>query len=719
VLNPAQLEAVMTLEGPVLVIAGAGSGKTRTLVYRVAHLVESGEAPESILLLTFTRKASQEMLDRAAGLADPRCRFVSGGTFHSLAHRVLRNHAELLGFKNSFTMLDRPDMEAAIHSLVPELKIPKGSARFPKRSTLANILSKAANVQLPIDDLMMAEYGQFIQFVNEVSRLGRLYRDYKKTNQLMDYDDLILNLRKLLSEHEDVRNDLSRQYRYIMVDEYQDTNTIQSDIVSWLAHAHQNIMVVGDDAQSIYSFRGANYRNMFDFQKKFKEPKIVKLEENYRSVQPILTFTNTLMNQAGEKFTKCLFTNRKGSELPRVVDTRTEPEQAMFVCRYVKEQIAQGRPISDMAVLFRAGYHSFELETELARQGVRFMKYGGFKFLDSAHIKDFLAHLRVVINRDEAVSWVRILRLIKNVGQVKTNTIIQWMKTNNIPPGQIATWPGAGKRDNGIKPLSKLLAGLSSNNMKPQKAVEKVMEYYTPILQERFDNFPKRQKDLDQLIPMAGRYEKLRNFLDDLTLEPPSSASDIEPEKRHETLTLSTVHSAKGLEWPVVIIIWAMEGRFPSAMAYNNPADLEEERRLMYVAATRAKDELILCYPGQESMPPWQMAGAGIRSGLSSFIRDLPDGIVSYESNGHRRGSSRKWNDLNPAHNRARKEVNQEAFHADPSGPAGFSQGEKVRHPAFGPGVVSKFVSNDKVEIVFRDAGRKLLHLEYTTLEKI
>ena len=454
-------------------------------------------------------------------------------------------------------------------------------------------------------------------------------------------------------------------------------------------------------------------------QKKFPEPKIIKLEENYRSVQPILTFTNALMDQANEKFTKCLFTNRKGSELPKVVDTRTEPEQAMFVCRYVKEQIAQGRPISDMAVLFRAGYHSFELETELARQGVRYMKYGGFKFLDSAHIKDFLAHLRVVINRDEAVSWDRILRLIKNVGQAKTNTIIQWMKTNNIPPGQIATWPGAGKRDSGIKSLSKLLAGLSSNNMKPQKAVEKVMEYYAPILQERFDNYPKRQKDLDQLIPMAGRYKKLRSFLDDLTLEPPSSASDLEPEKRHETLTLSTVHSAKGLEWPVVIIIWVMEGRFPSAMAYNNPADLEEERRLMYVAATRAKDQLIMCYPGQESMPSWQMAGGGFRSGLSSFIRDLPDGIVSYESNGRRRGSSRKWNDLDPAHNWTRKEVTKEAFHADQPGPAGFSQGEKVRHPAFGPGVVSKFVSNDKVEVVFRDAGRKLLHLEYTTLEKI
>ena len=377
---------------------------------------------------------------------------------------------------------------------------------------------------------------------------------------------------------------------HIMVDEYQDTNTIQSDIVSWLAHAHQNIMVVGDDAQSIYSFRGANYRNMFEFQKKFKEPKIVKLEENYRSVQPILTFTNTLMNQANEKFTKCLFTNRKGSELPKVVDTRTEPEQAMFVCQYVKEQIAQGRHISDMAVLFRAGYHSFELETELARQGVRFMKYGGFKFLDSAHIKDFLAHLRVVINRDEAVSWDRILRLIKNVGQAKTNTIIQWMKTNNIPPGQIATWPGAGKRDSGIKSLSKLLAGLSSNNMKPQKAVEMVMEYYAPILQERFDNYPKRQKDLDQLMPMAGRYEKLRNFLDDLTLEPPSSASDLEPEK-----------GMRPSRFPLSIRPKGLNGLLSSSSGPWKADSLLQWHKQSRRSGRRTEAHVCCCHPGQRS----------------------------------------------------------------------------------------------------------------------
>ncbi len=718
VLNPAQLDAVMTLDGPVLVIAGAGSGKTRTLIYRVANLVESEETPESILLLTFTRKASQEMLDRASELSDTRCRFVSGGTFHALAHRVLRSHSELLGYSYSFTILDRSDMEAVIYSLIPELGIQKRSARFPKRGTLANILSKSANVQLQIEDLMIKEYGQFIHFAPQINKLGKLYQDYKKTNQLMDYDDLILNLRKLLEEHEDVRRNLSRQYRHIMVDEYQDTNTIQSDIVFCLAHDHGNIMVVGDDSQSIYSFRGANFKNMFEFQKQFSGTKIIKLEENYRSVQPILTLTNTLMDQAGEKFTKCLFTNRQGSELPRVVDTGTESEQAMFVCRYVKEQVDQGRSISDIAVLFRAGYHSFQLETELTRQGISYVKYGGFKFLESAHIKDFLAHLRVIVNRNESVSWVRILKLIKNVGEIKARKIIKWMKTNDIPPGRLAQWPGLGKRDSGIKPLSKILESLSSDNITPKKAIEKVMEYYTPIMEGMFDDYPRRQKELDQIIPMAVRYRNLNDFLDDLTLDPPSSSSDIEPVDKKETLTLSTVHSSKGLEWSSVVIIWAMEGRFPSSRSYNNPADLEEERRLMYVAATRAKDQLIICYPGHESLPSWQMTGASSRSGVSSFIRSLPDGVVSYESSGQNKFVRHKWREQEQNYKLVRKKESIKKHHPDKPGQTEFSQGDKVMHPAFGAGVVSKLIANDKLEVIFSKTGKKLLHLGYTTLNK-
>jgi DNA helicase-2/ATP-dependent DNA helicase PcrA len=709
VLNPAQLEAVMTLEGPLLVIAGAGSGKTRTLVYRVARLVETDVPPEDILLLTFTRKAAQEMLDRASSLSDTRCRFVSGGTFHSLALRVLRTHAELLGFANSFTILDRSDMEEVIGSLVPELAMPKGTPRFPKRGTLANILSKAANLQQPVDEFMTQEYGQFIEFSGQINRLSRLYGHYKKTHKLMDYDDLILNLRKLLEEREEIRRELSLKYRYVLVDEYQDTNKIQSDIVKWLAHDHKNIMVVGDDSQSIYSFRGANYKNMFDFTSLYPGAKIIKLEENYRSTQPILTLTNALMNQANEKYTKCLFTKREGGAKPRIIDTRTEPEQAKFVCRYIKEQMRQGLSIRDFAILFRAGYHSFELEAELTRQGFRYVKYGGFKFLESAHIKDFLAHLRVGINRDEAVSWVRVLRLVNNVGHAKSQSIIQWMRSNRIPPEQVGKWPGTGKKEGGLKPLGKLLASLVSKKMKPQKAVERVMEYYVPILKEKFDDYPRRQKELEQLLPMAGRYRKLKGFLDDLILDPPTSSADVDLEKKGEALTLSTVHSAKGLEWPVVLIIWVMEGRFPSAKAYSNPLDLEEERRLMYVAATRAKDQLIMCYPGQESMPVWQLSETGHGNGLSSFIRSLPGYVISHESPGFQKTFfSRKQDKTGPDHSRPKQEE-----------PSGLCRGDRVRHPAFGRGVISRLVGKEKVEVLFRNAGRKLLHLEYTTLEKI
>ena len=709
VLNPTQWEAVMTLEGPVLVIAGAGSGKTRTLVYRVARLVETGVPPENILLLTFTRKAAGEMLERAAGLADERCRHVPGGTFHSLAYRVLRENANLLDYKNTFSILDRSDMEEVIQSLVREMQVDRGSIRFPKRSTLASVLSKSANLEMGIEDLIKEEYSQFLEYIPEMKRLGRLYGIYKKENQLMDYDDLILLFRKLLSEDEPLRDRLSQQYRYIMVDEYQDTNGIQADIVSWLAHRHHNIMVVGDDSQSIYSFRGANYKNMFDFPKLFPETKTIKLEENYRSTQPILTFTNALMDRAEEKYTKCLFTKRTDGELPRVVDTMTEPEQAMFICRSIKEQMDRGRSIDDMAVLFRAAYHSFELEVELARQGIPFVKYGGFKFMESAHIKDLLSHLRVVANKDDTISWGRILRLVQNIGPGKSQAITEWMKSNNRQPWQVGEWPEARKGDQGLKALAELMRDLSARNMGPGKSVERAIEYYEPILREKFDDFPRRRKDLDQMIPMARRYRKLGPFLDDLVMEPPNSTDDLDPATGRDRLTLSTVHSAKGLEWSTVYIIWVMEGYFPSSKSYSTLEATEEERRMMYVAATRAKDLLFLCYPSQESPRAWQLAEMPYRSGLSSFIQALPDHILTYAS------PRAAWRHRPaPSPGKALRPKRPVVKH-----PSGLLPGDRVRHPAFGQGVVSKFKDNEKVEVLFRDVGRKMLHLGYTSLEKI
>ena len=717
VLNPAQLEAVMTLDGPVQVIAGAGSGKTRTLVYRVARLIESGIDPENILLLTFTRKAAGEMLDRASSLMDERCRNVAGGTFHSLAHRALRTNAYLLGFESTFTILDRLDMEEIIKALVKELNPDDNVTRFPKKGTIASIISKAANLERPIEWLMLDEYSQFLEHAAIITKISEHYAKYKKNNQLMDYDDLLILFRQLLSENQSIRDDLGRRYRYIMVDEYQDTNGIQADIVKWLASNHQNIMVVGDDSQSIYSFRGANYKNMFEFRNIFPSVKTIKLEQNYRSTQPILKLTNTIMDNAIEKFTKCLFTERKGGEKPRVIDVKSDPEQAMFISSSIKNFVEQGYAYKDMAVLFRAAHHSFELELDLTRQNIPFVKYGGFKFLESSHIKDLLSHLRVVANKNDTISWGRILRLVKNIGQKKSETIIRWLRTQPEDSFDLAKWPGLGKKDNGLKALADLITKLSEKDIKPAKAVELAYTYYDPILKENFDNFPKRQKDLDQLIPMAERFKNLRTFLDEMVLDPPSSTVDIEPESTDNFVTLSTVHSAKGLEWPIVFIIWVMEGYFPSVKAHSSVESIEEERRLMYVATTRAKDSLILCYPGLESLPPWQLSDMGFRTGLSSFIRDVPANIVEHKANGNSwfsQGQSRTV-----INRKAYKMPDRSGMSSTKASSGDLRTGDRVMHPAFGKGVVSKFVDSNKVEVLFSSVGRKLLHLEHTTLTKI
>ncbi|MCF8129239.1 MAG: UvrD-helicase domain-containing protein, partial [Deltaproteobacteria bacterium] len=660
-----------------------------------------------ILLLTFTRKSAQEMLNRASELSDKRCRFVSGGTFHALAFKVLRNHANALGYDKSFTILDRSDMEEVLRTLLPDLKMNEKPTRFPKRGTLANIISKASNLEQPVQELMMNEYGQFMEVAPHIQELATLYADYKKSHHLMDYDDLIIRFRQLLMEDGTVRKELGERYAYVMVDEYQDTNRIQADIVKWLAHDHQNVMVVGDDSQSIYSFRGANFRNMLDFPKIFPNTKVIKLEENYRSTQPILALTNALMARAEEKYTKCLYTKREGGDIPKVIDTHTEQEQATYISRHIRSAVREGAGLMDFAVLFRAAYHSFELEAELTRQGIPYVKYGGFKFLESAHIKDFLAHMRVVVNPDETVSWLRILRLVKNIGQGKSRKIIKWMKENRMAPYDLCKWPKLGKKDNGLKPLGDLLEKLSPQYLTPAEAVGNVMAYYGPLLKERYDDYPRREKELAQLTPMAERYGKLRAFLDDLVLDPPGSSEDITGGAGNEKLTLSTVHSAKGLEWPVVFVIWAMEGKFPSARAYNNPGDLEEERRLMYVATTRAKDRLTISYPGSE-VPSWSSYTPG-GDGLSSFITSLPPDVYRHES-----GKTRRFN--TPKRTPWREATTGET---SKSASQPFSQGDRVKHPAFGTGVVSKFLEGNKVEVFFKTAGRKLLHMSYTTLEKI
>jgi DNA helicase-2/ATP-dependent DNA helicase PcrA len=711
VLNETQLAAVTAPDGPILVIAGAGSGKTRTLVYRVAWLVERGVQPKEILLLTFTRKAAKEMLERAAKLGDRRCEQVSGGTFHSLAQRVLREEAGRLGFGSTFTIMDRSDMEEAVRSLVHELDEERRSMRFPKSGTLATILSKAANTERSVTEIMETEYSQFFSTVAHIERLHQLYKEYKRRNNLMDYDDLILFFRLLLMENEDVRLALANRYKYIMVDEYQDTNTVQADIIRFLGSAHQNVMVVGDDSQSIYSFRGASFKNMFDFPHNFPESRVIKLEENYRSTQPILTMTNALMDQASQKYTKCLFTRREGNELPYAIDTGTERDQAVYVCRAIEALLEEGQPLKDMAVLFRAGYHSFELELELARRAIPYAKYGGFKFMESAHIKDVLAHLRIIVNKEDILSWGRLLRLLKNIGPGKSQAIIDWIKRESVAPAHVSEWPGNNKQNEGLKKLGEFLKDLCVQRISPEEAVRLTFEYYDPILKERFDDFPRRQQELDQLVYMASRYRSLKAFLDDLSLEPPASPVDVRPLDRSDYLTLSTVHSAKGLEWGTVFIIWLVDGRFPPAKSFRNMESLEEELRLLYVAATRAKDKLVLVYPGQGLFRNGQGWSANHQGGLTSFVRALPPEVIEYRSTGSSSYTSYRAS-FSPG-------IIPDTPGTPPADQSALKPGDRINHPAFGAGVIARFLSEDRVEVIFRDRGLKLLHLGYTSLEKV
>ncbi|MFW6146822.1 MAG: ATP-dependent helicase [Thermodesulfobacteriota bacterium] len=710
VLNESQYSAVTAPDGPILVIAGAGSGKTRTLVYRVAWLVEGGIPPHEILLLTFTRKAAREMLDRAASMTDQRCREVSGGTFHSLARQVLRRDAQRVGLASNFTIMDRSDMEEAAHALIPEVDGENSPIRLPKSATISTILSKAANMERSVEDIMEAEYPQFLPVLARIERLQEIYRDYKRKNNLMDYDDLIIFLRLLLQEDEQVRTELGTRYRYIMVDEYQDTNAIQADIVRYLGSLHKNVMVVGDDSQSIYSFRGANFRNMFEFPVHFPDARIIKLEKNYRSTQPILTLTNALMEQAKEKYTKCLYATREGTEVPLSVNAGTERDQAAYVGRSIEALVDEGRKLRDIAVLFRASYHSFELELELTRRNIPFVKYGGFKFIESAHIKDLLAHLRVVANKTDILSWGRLLRLLKNIGPAKSHAIIDWMRQEGISPARVNEWPGIGKEKQALDRLAMLLAALSTPKLAPETGVDLAIDYYVPFLKERFDDYPRRQQELEQLTTMATRYKTLRSFLDDISLEPPASPADVRPIDKSDYLTLSTIHSAKGLEWEAVFIIWLVDGKFPSAKSFAHMDNLEEELRLLYVAATRAKDKLIMTYPGHELL---QWTGAGRRNSqgeASSFIRALPPDVIEHRP--FLRLSMHSYADSSRPNPIARSiDSDEESKELRP--------GDKVNHPAFGVGVIARFEGDDKVEVIFRDTGTKLLHLGYTTLDKI
>ena len=595
--NPEQYSAITVPEGPVLVIAGAGSGKTRTIVYRVAWLIDIGVDPHSILLLTFTRKAAMEMLNRASSLLDGRAAMVFGGTFHSVGYSLLRKYAESLALDRSFSIMDQRDILDAIEQARKNLTPPVSDLKsFPKAKTIYEILSRSVGASRDLETVVKDRYPHFEEYVSDIIKISHEYNDIKLKNNLLDYDDLLTQSVRLLEENEELRRRISSNWRYLLVDEYQDTNRLQASMVRLIASDHDNVMAVGDDSQSIYSFRGANFQNIIEFPNIFPGTRVIKLEENYRSTQPILNVTNQIIDHASFGYRKRLFTRQNSGPLPFLIRPGSEQDQSRIVARLILDSVKYGGNLNDIAVLFRAGFHSFELEAELARNSIPFAKYGGFKFVESQHIKDALAYLKVANNPRDLVSWVRLLKMIPGVGDKTALKISRAIADDYSPSNLEILSRKAKKQQDQLSQLFDIFSKLRIAESSLLDKLELVIRSYLPYLQTHFDNFPKRLKDLEQLASMGGSYSSLSEFLAEVALEPPD-ADHSEFVDSSQRVTLSTIHSAKGLEWETVVIIWATEGRIPSPMAFNSPDDLEEERRLIYVATTRAKKNLVIIAP--------------------------------------------------------------------------------------------------------------------------
>ncbi|HJP86986.1 MAG TPA: ATP-dependent helicase [Gemmatimonadaceae bacterium] len=602
-LNPQQAAAATHGDGPLLIIAGAGTGKTRTLVYRVAHLIERGVAAERILLLTFTRRAAQEMLSRAERLVGGNSKRVHGGTFHATSHRLLRRYGQAAGLPKDFTIMDQGDSEDLMQLSRAQLGYASKGKRFPKKETLQYVYSRHINTGISVEDIVRDSYPQFVDYLED---FGKIYGDYtrrKTERNLVDYDDLLLFWALMLEASPELGKKIAGLYDHILVDEYQDTNVLQARILRGMCKTHSNITVVGDDAQSIYSFRGANFRNILDFPKQFPGATVVPLEQNYRSTQPILNVTNTLISRAEERFTKNLWTSRSGGELPWLVAARDEQQQTKFVVDRILELHEEGTALGKIAVLFRAGYMSADLEIELTNRKIPFEKWGGLKFLEAAHVKDVLAFLRILENPRDEVSWYRILLLLPGIGDATARAAIDTMAAAAWESAAFGRYnpPARARAAHGA--LVELLDALRSapvlDHAQVAADIARVRLLYDNILRERYDRVEPRLADLDQLQVIAAGYPDRASFLSTLALEPPQATQDLPSGTREEddALVLSTAHSAKGKEWDAVFVIWAVDGWFPSARCLNSEEETEEERRLMYVALTRARNYLTVSYP--------------------------------------------------------------------------------------------------------------------------
>ena len=707
-LNESQYQAVTQTEGPVLVIAGAGSGKTRTLVHRVAHLLDKGAAPESILLLTFTRKASQEMLWRAGQLLNESCSRVVGGTFHGIGNMLLRRYGSHIGFGSSFTIIDRADAEGIVNLLKSSLGLTGRDKQFPSKRAIINIISGSINKSIGLEDLIYAHYSHLGEYVDDIIRLREEYQAFKYTNGLMDYDDLLVNWKRLLEERVEVREMISNRFSHIMVDEYQDTNLIQADIVRLTACTHDNVMVVGDDSQSIYSFRGADFYNIMRFPRVFPETCIVKLEENYRSSQPILSFTNDIIRNAQEKYTKTLFTRIDGNRKPRYYGARDERDEARFVVKKIRELRRDGVELSEIAVLFRSGFHSYKLELELNTAGYDFEKRGGLKLTESAHMKDVLAFMRVLVNPSDNLSWNRILLQLDKVGPKTARKITDLIAGADDPLAVLSAYkPGAAWKASFMK-LVALFRTLLESEQRPAGVYELIADYYQPLFVVLYaDDYPKRQKDLDQLKAIMASYDDLQSFIDDTALDPPESA--LQADSGDERLILSTIHSAKGLEFDAVFVIGLAEGRFPHGAA-GQGEQWEEERRLLYVAATRARKHLYLTYPQELMTPDRQFRRVGMSPFLAEISPTLYERIEREPSSLFDRPApvrtSYEVDTLPAAPKKKSRKLTMDDLPVD----------TRVSHPFFGQGVVKKLSPPRSLDVLFDRHGVKTLHLDYAKL---
>ncbi len=655
-LNEQQHAAVTAPPGPLLVIAGAGSGKTRTLTYRVAYLLENGVDPRNILLLTFTNKAARQMLDRVANLLPMDASGLWGGTFHSIGNRMLRRHGSALGYTSGFTIMDREDQKDLLNSVVASSGIDPKEIRFPKGDVLADIFSFVVNTERPIEELLAEKFPYFLPLLEQIKDVHARYEKRKKSTNSLDFDDLLEKTLRMLKEHEEIAAFYRRQFQFILVDEYQDTNKIQADLIDLLAAEHQNVMVVGDDAQSIYSWRGANFQNILAFPRRYPKAQVFKIELNYRSVPEILQVANAAIAANTQQFRKQLSSTRLTKQArPAMVALNDGGEQALFIAQRILELRDEGIELNEIAVLYRSHYHAVELQLELSRRGIPYQITSGVRFFEQAHIKDVAAFIRFVANPRDEVAFKRMVRLLPGIGGKSAENLWQgWERSlgtvvagDAVPGSSAGTTSPTGDSVPGynfgerLLPLSvparakkswqqlaDTLDEIAPNGV-PKQPTEMIMSIveaiYDDYAKANFANYELRKEDLTQLAGFARQFKDIHEFLSQLALV---SNVDAEPAANQtgdtEAVNLSTVHQAKGLEFYAVFVIWLTDGMFPSTRSLDTREAIEEERRLFYVAVTRARDELYLTYPHMRLN-----AGYGdMFQRPSRFLKEIPTTLV-------------------------------------------------------------------------------------------